>query len=101
MVVVGDDAGRPLVAAMLRSYRANSDAAAGSYAALTAFRATPERDDLVLLDMLIPGLSGEETLVELRRVRADVRALIIKGYNEGEGITRHAGGGPLADTNVP
>ena len=81
---------------MLRSYRGNSDAAVGGYAALTAFRAAPERDDLVVLDMLILGLSGEETLEELRRVRADVRVLIISGYNEGGILARHAGGGPLA-----
>ncbi len=96
LVVDDDDTVRPLVAAMLRSCGCNSDEAVDGYAALTAFRATPDRYDLVVLDMLMPGLSGEETLVELRRVRADVRVLIISGYNEGGILTRHAGGGPLA-----
>ncbi|MDU9765469.1 response regulator, partial [Helicobacter pylori] len=82
-VVDDDDTVRPLVATMLRSCGCSPEEASDGYAALTAFRAAPDRYDLVALDLLMPGLSGEETLVELRRVRADVRVLIISGYNEG------------------
>ena len=96
LVVDDDDTVRPLVAAMLRSCGCNPEEVSDGYAALTAFRAAPDHYDLVVLDLLMPGMSGEDTLVELRRVRADVRVLIISGYNEGGILTRRAGGGPLA-----
>ena len=81
---------------MLRACGCNPTEVSDGYAALTAFRADPHHYDLVVLDLLMPGMSGEDTLVELRRVRADVRVLIISGYNEGGILNRHAGGGPLA-----
>jgi len=96
LVVDDDDTVRPLVAAMLRSCGCNPTEVSDGYAALTAFRADPQLYDMVVLDLLMPGMSGEETLIELRRVRADVRVLIISGYNEGGFLGRHAGGGPLA-----
>lgn len=37
---------------------------------------------LVLLDMTMPYLDGEETLHELRRIRNDVRIILISGYSE-------------------
>ncbi len=49
----------------------------------------------------MPGLTGEQTLVELRRVRPGVRVLIISGFNEGDLLARHAGGGPLAYLHKP
>lgn len=96
LVVDDDDTVRPLVATMLRACGCNPTEVSDGYAALTAFRADPHHYDLVVLDLLMPGMSGEDTLVELRRVRADVRVLIISGYNEGGILNRHAGGGPLA-----
>ncbi len=96
LVVDDDDSVRPLVAAMLASIGCIPKEAPDGNAAVTAFKAAPADFDLVVLDLLMPGLSGEETLVELRRIRADVRVLIISGYNEGGILGRHPGGGPLA-----
>jgi two-component system cell cycle sensor histidine kinase/response regulator CckA len=40
---------------------------------------------LVLLDLSMPGLSGAETLVEIRRICPDVKVLTTSGYSEDEG----------------
>jgi len=57
------------------------DAASGEEGiALFAARAAEVR--AVLLDMTMPGMSGDEVLVELRRLRAEVPVVIISGHSE-------------------
>ncbi|MFZ5494413.1 MAG: CHASE domain-containing protein [Verrucomicrobiota bacterium] len=46
--------------------------------------------DLVLLDLTMPGLPGDETLRHLRQIRPDLRAIIMSGYSEGETMRRCA-----------
>lgn len=47
----------------------------------------------VLLDLTMPRMGGEEAYRELRRVRPDVRVLMMSGYNEFEIQARFAGKG--------
>jgi signal transduction histidine kinase/ActR/RegA family two-component response regulator len=51
--------------------------------AVRAFEAAPERFDLVILDGMMPRLSGPLALAEMRRIRPDVRVLLVTGYVEG------------------
>ncbi len=46
------------------------------------------RDDLVLvlLDMTMPRLSGEEAFREMQRIRADVPVILSSGYNEPDSL---------------
>ncbi|MGC9951969.1 MAG: PAS domain S-box protein [Bryobacteraceae bacterium] len=46
---------------------------------------------VVLLDLTMPLLGGEEALRELRRVRPDVSIVLSSGFNEAEAIQRFAG----------
>ena len=46
---------------------------------------------LVLLDLTMPVLGGEEALRELRKVRPEVKIVLSSGYNEAEAIQRFAG----------
>jgi len=43
---------------------------------------------LVLLDMTMPEMNGEETFREIRRIRADVPVILSSGYNEIEATRR-------------
>ena len=101
LVIDDDESVRAIAAAMLRSFGYAPEPKADGYSGLAAFRAAPAAFELVVLDLLMPGLSGEETLVELRRTRPGVPVLIISGYNEGGILARHAGGGPLAYLGKP
>jgi PAS domain S-box-containing protein len=52
--------------------------------ALTLFEARSDEVDAVLLDITMPGLSGEDTLDALKRLKADVRVLLTSGHGEQE-----------------
>jgi CheY-like chemotaxis protein len=43
---------------------------------------------IVLLDMTMPEMNGEETFREIRRIRADVPVILSSGYNEIEATRR-------------
>jgi FixJ family two-component response regulator len=47
----------------------------------------------VLLDLSMPGLSGEETFMRLREIDPDVRVLLSSGYNQTEVIRRFGDSG--------
>ncbi|HXA35676.1 MAG TPA: ATP-binding protein [Steroidobacteraceae bacterium] len=51
-----------------------------SGAALQAFRAKPERFDLVLTDEAMPGLVGTELAREIRLLRPDVPIIVMSGH---------------------
>ena len=48
--------------------------------------------ELVLLDMTMPVMSGEETLRRLRQMSGDVRVIATSGYNETEALRRFGKG---------
>ena len=52
-----------------------------SFAALQAFRAEPERFDLVLTDETMPDLTGTELARELRQLRPDISIILMSGYS--------------------
>lgn len=44
--------------------------------------------DLIMLDMLMPGLDGLDTYERLRDERADVKAIIVSGYAESDRVRK-------------
>ncbi len=48
--------------------------------ALERFRAAPDAFDLVLLDLSMPRMSGDETFEALRRIRGDLPVVLSSGY---------------------
>ncbi len=61
--------------------------------AVDLFRVLADKIDLVLLDMTMPLMGGEETFRELKTMRPDVRVILSSGYNEVEAVRRFAGKG--------
>ncbi len=59
-------------------------AAAGGAEALEILRENIGRIGLILLDLSMPGMSGSETLAELRKLSAWVPVAILSGYSERE-----------------
>ncbi len=54
----------------------------GSLEALEAFRADPDTFDLVITDMSMPNLSGDQLANQLIRIRPDIPILLCTGYSE-------------------
>ena len=61
--------------------------------AIEMFRIESESIDCVLLDLSMPKLSGAEVFDELRKIRADVRVVLISGFTEQELMDRFRGTG--------
>ena len=59
--------------------------------AIGIFSREARRVRLVLLDLTMPRMNGEETYTELRRIRPDIRVILMSGYNEQEATGRFAG----------
>ena len=51
-------------------------------AALQAFRAEPDRFDLVITDLTMPHPTGEALAGEVRRIRADIPIFVLSGRVE-------------------
>jgi len=61
--------------------------------AVDLYRRQPDVIRLVLLDLTMPVMSGEEALRQLQSINPKVRVLLTSGYNEGEAVQRFAGKG--------
>ena len=59
--------------------------------AVEIFRRSPRDFRLVILDMTMPRMSGEEAFRELRALNPDVKVLLTSGYNEQDATQRFVG----------
>ncbi|MFP4053300.1 MAG: response regulator [Phycisphaerae bacterium] len=61
--------------------------------AVEVFRREIDRVDVVVLDMTMPHLNGEEAFREIRRLQPNVPVLLSSGYNEQETVSHFVGKG--------
>ncbi|MBN1592011.1 MAG: PAS domain S-box protein [Candidatus Coatesbacteria bacterium] len=66
-------------------------AAANGEEAIKIFREHSQQIVCVLLDLTMPRKGGDEVFRELRRIRHDVRVIMMSGYNEQDVTNRFAG----------
>ena len=52
------------------------------------FEAQPENFALVLLDLTMPEMSGEQTLLELHRLHSDLPVILVSGYEDATAVNR-------------
>jgi CheY-like chemotaxis protein len=68
---------------------------------LALFREEHGRVDVVLLDLSMPGLSGEETFRRLLEVDPEVRVILSSGYDREEARGRFGAGSPAGFIQKP
>ncbi len=90
LVVDDEEAVRELGTQALTLLGVTAFEARDGEAAVKFLRAHSGPIDLVLLDITMPGLSGDETLRQLREIRPNLRAVIMSGFSEGEIMQRCA-----------
>jgi signal transduction histidine kinase/CheY-like chemotaxis protein len=88
LVVDDDDYILQAVYAMLESYGYSVRLANTGRQAIEIYTEHCDEIDLVLLDMSMPGMNGEETFRELRGIRSHVRVLLSTGYAPDEAAQR-------------
>ncbi len=94
VLVIDDDPDvREFVAATLADLGYRVEEAGDGRTGLEAFR--DERPDVVVLDFVMPGMSGAEVAEAIRRERPDQPILFVSGYSETEAIRRAAPGAPM------
>lgn len=87
VLVVDDEAVvRTMVTRALQRFGYEVLAADGGAAAVEVLRNHPGEIAAVVLDLSMPGMSGEEALRAMRAVRPEIRVLISSGYSEGEAM---------------
>jgi len=82
LVVDDEDGVRNILADILESAGYTVLRASDGQEAIDVFRREGDRIDCVLLDLSMPKLDGEEAFRELRKLRSDVRVILITGYTE-------------------
>ncbi len=91
LVVDDEEAVRDLARAVLEHHGIEVLEAEDGESALSVYAEASERIGLVLLDLTMPGLDGEETFHRLQKLRPDVRVVLSSGYNEQQATSRFAG----------
>jgi len=93
LVVDDEESVRMLAKRMLNKLGHEVALACDGVEALDEFERGPEGIDLVVLDMTMPRMDGQETFRRLRAVNPEVRVVLSSGYNEQDATNRFAGKG--------
>jgi two-component system cell cycle sensor histidine kinase/response regulator CckA len=81
LLVDDEDSVRMVAGRILQQLGYQTLLAAGGLQALEIYRQEGDRIDLVILDMLMPGMGGAETFRELKGIAPQVRVLLSSGYS--------------------
>ncbi len=93
LVVDDEETVRTVSARILESIGFSVVVAADGREGLEKYRAEPARYALVLLDLTMPHLDGEETFRQLRHLNPGVRVVLMSGFNQQEAVSRFTGKG--------
>jgi PAS domain S-box-containing protein len=88
LLVEDDKSVRELAGRIFRERGYRVTVAADATEALRAFAAAPDQFDLVVTDLIMPGMSGRELVQALHQIRPNLKALYVSGYTEDEIIRR-------------
>ena len=84
LVVDDEDRVRKVLAELLETLGLRVHQARSGERACEYFREHADDVAVVLLDLTMPGLSGDETLRRLLKIRGDIAVILVSGYTEDE-----------------
>jgi CheY-like chemotaxis protein len=91
LIVDDEESVRGLARVMLEEMGFSVLTASDGKEDVEVFRRESDRISVVLLDMTMPHMDGEEVFREMRRIRKDVPTILSSGYNEKSATVRFAG----------
>jgi PAS domain S-box-containing protein len=102
VLVIDDEATvRETTAGLMATFGFTVVTANSGSSGIVHFCAGPTEYVLVLLDLTMPGLTGDDTLATLRTIAPDVRVLLFSGYSDSARATRLAAHGPVGFLQKP
>jgi PAS domain S-box-containing protein len=93
LVVDDDDTVRHVAQHMLERSGFTVLTATDGIEAVTTFSANRDGIELVLLDLTMPTMGGEDAFLAMRRARSDVRVVLMSGYSTQELAARYGAQG--------
>jgi PAS domain S-box-containing protein len=93
LLVDDEDAIRAIGTEMLKELGFHVITASDGRVAVELFQREQDRIDLVVLDLTMPHMNGEDAFRELRRIKPTVKVIISSGYNEQEVTQKFIGKG--------
>ncbi len=93
LVVDDEETVRTVAARMLERLGFSVVMANDGREGMEKFRSNPTQFTLVLLDLTMPHLDGEETFRQMRMLNPTVRVILTSGFNQQEAINRFTGKG--------
>ncbi|PAW66983.1 MAG: hypothetical protein B9S34_06575 [Opitutia bacterium Tous-C1TDCM] len=93
LVVDDEETVRTVAARMVEQMGFTAVLASDGREAVEKFRAAPSRYRLVVLDLTMPHLDGEETFRQLRQLAPGIRVILMSGFAEQEAVSRFTGKG--------
>ena len=101
LLVDDEDAVRDIGMRLLEQAGFDVVGAADGCEAVDYYREHSDEISCVLLDLTMPRMGGEETFLELRKIREDVMVVLSSGFSEHEVIGRFAEGGVCGFVQKP
>jgi two-component system cell cycle sensor histidine kinase/response regulator CckA len=101
LVIDDEQIVRQTAKAMLERYGYTVLVAENGKEGLDLYRVLREKVSLIILDMTMPVMSGEETMRNLKLLDENVKVLLSSGHNEAEAIRRFAGKGLIGFIQKP
>ncbi len=84
LLVDDEESVRAFVAKVLRSFGYKVISCANGQEAVETFSQSPDRYDLVILDMVMPKLDGLDTFRRMKKIKPDLRAMLSSGFSIGD-----------------
>jgi PAS domain S-box-containing protein len=82
LVIDDDQFVRSALASMLDDLGMDAILAIGGYEGIEQYRQKADEIVVVLLDMTMPGMQGDEVFDELKEINPDIKIIVVSGYSE-------------------
>ncbi|MDX8410061.1 MAG: response regulator [Mariprofundales bacterium] len=93
LVIDDDETVREILAAMLEMLGFSVLSAEDGDVGIACYQKQPQAIDLVITDLTMPHMGGEEVFTELRRCNPAARVILCSGYDEADASLRFSGKG--------
>ena len=101
LVIDDDEAVRIVASRMLQAMGYEVVLAVNGREGVAKFSENPANFSAILLDLTMPQMDGSEAFAELRRIRADIKVVLMSGFTEKDAIGQFAGQGLAAFLQKP